>query len=100
MELIVHPFQQYERKEIRKDAIDRSGIAVSWACWVKVEEKEPVLRVEALDDRYFGSYEVGIASALIEVGHFERLHCRHDGNDGAQELVNMPWQVWLSDETG
>ena len=60
-----------------------------------MEEKERVLRVEALGDNYFGSSEAGIASVLIEVGHLERLHCRHGGNDGAQELVNMPWQVWL-----
>lgn len=60
-----------------------------------MEEKERVLRVEAPGDRYFGSSEVEIVSALIEVGHLERLHCRHGDNGGAQGLVNMPWQVWL-----
>ena len=54
--------------------------------------KEPVL---ALDDSYFGSSEAEIASVLIEVGHLEMVHCRHGGNDGVQELENMPWQVWL-----
>lgn len=54
-----------------------------------------MLRVEVLDDRYFGSSEVEVESVLIEVGHLERLHFHHGGNDGAQELVNMLWQVWL-----
>jgi hypothetical protein len=48
-----------------------------------------VLRVEVLDDRRFGSSEVEVENALIEVGLLERLHCHHDGNDGAQESVNM-----------
>lgn len=54
-----------------------------------------MLRVEVLDDKCFGSSEVEVENALIEVGHLERLHCHHGGNDGAQELVNMLWQVWL-----
>ena len=48
-----------------------------------------VLRVEVLDDRRFGSSEIEVENALIEVGHLERLHCHHGGNDGAQESVNM-----------
>ena len=54
-----------------------------------------MLGVEVLDDRCFGLSEVEVESVLTEVGHLERLHCHHDGNDGAQELVNMLWQVWL-----
>ena len=77
------------RKEIRKVAIGQSDIVVSWA-WVKVEGKGRVLRVVALDDRRFGSSGVGIASALVEVGHLERVHCRHGGNDGVQGLENKP----------
>ena len=52
-----------------------------------------MLRVEVPDDRCFGLSEV--EGVLIEVGHLERFHCHHGGNDGAQELVNMLWQVWL-----
>lgn len=84
---------EYGRKEIRKVAIGQSDIVVSWA-WVKVEEKERVLQVVALDDRRFGSSEVGTESALTVVGHLERIRYRRGGNDGAQELENMPWQVW------
>ena len=54
-----------------------------------------MLRVEVLDDRCFGSSEAEVESVMIEVDQLERLHCHHGGNDGAQELVNMLWQVWL-----
>ena len=53
-----------------------------------------MLRVEVLDDKCYGSSEVGVESVLIEIVHLGRLHCHHGGNDGAQELVNMLWQVW------
>ena len=48
-----------------------------------------MLPVGLLDDRCFDSPEVEVEDVLIEVGHLERLHCHHGGNDGAQELVNM-----------
>lgn len=54
-----------------------------------------MLRVEVLVDTCFGSSEVDVENALIEVVHLERPHYHHGGNDGAQELVNMLWQVWL-----
>ena len=58
-------------------------------------ERARALRVVAPDGRWFGSSEVGIASALIETGQLERFHCHHGGNDGAQGLENMPWKVGL-----
>ena len=51
-----------------------------------------MLRVEVLADTCYGDE---VENALIEVVHLEKLHCHRGGNDGAQELVNMLWQVWL-----
>lgn len=92
---------EYGRKGIRKALTGRSGIVASWA-WMTamVEGKERVSLVVVLDDRRFDLTEVGIGSALVEIGQLERFHFHHGDNDGAQELENMPWQAWLLGEKG